>query len=241
MSEAWMPRLSLRIPRGLMQQLPRHPSYRYEVSDDELRITPRARYCHARLDLASSQTAGMADSAIRPLEPRDWGLLPPLFRSAFAQQEPFASAGPRLTEAVEYSLDQTRIGGDGPLVDPACLAAEDGRGGLLGAALVTLVPNEVPSTWAQLPWGDPEEMLQTVRGSGFPHLTWIFVAPSHARHGVGTRLLAGVARQLLALGHPGLLSTMLVGNDVSILWHWRNGFKLLSSQGHPGGQDANSR
>jgi L-amino acid N-acyltransferase YncA len=49
------------------------------------------------------------------------------------------------------------------------------------------------------------------------------------RHGVGSALLAAAVRELLALGFPRLFSTFLLGNESSLLWHWRNGFQLLSS------------
>jgi L-amino acid N-acyltransferase YncA len=64
-------------------------------------------------------------------------------------------------------------------------------------------------------------------------LTWIFVGPWHAGHGVGTALLAHAIQGLLGLGYTELLSTFLLGNTSSMLWHWRNGFRLLPYPGSP--------
>jgi L-amino acid N-acyltransferase YncA len=49
--------------------------------------------------------------------------------------------------------------------------------------------------------------------------------------GTGTALLGAAVRELLALGYSQLLSTFMLGNDSSMLWHWRSGFELLA---HPG-------
>ena len=38
---------------------------------------------------------------------------------------------------------------------------------------------------------------------------------------------------LRELGFTSLLSTFLAGNDSSMLWHWRVGFRLLSYPGSP--------
>ena len=56
----------------------------------------------------------------------------------------------------------------------------------------------------------------------------MFVAPLSAGRGVGTALLHAAVRELLALGFTELASTFLLGNDSSMLWHWRAGFRLLT-------------
>ena len=58
-----------------------------------------------------------------------------------------------------------------------------------------------------------------------------FRSPSNKGHGVGTALLAAAVGELLALGYTQILSTFMLGNDSSMLWHWRNGFQLLSYPG----------
>ncbi|MGL4553519.1 MAG: GNAT family N-acetyltransferase, partial [Gemmataceae bacterium] len=69
------------------------------------------------------------------------------------------------------------------------------------------------------------------RCDGWPHLTWVLVDQAEARTGVGTALLAAACSELRALGFNDLLSTFLYGNDVSMMWHWRRGFRLLSYPG----------
>ena len=59
----------------------------------------------------------------------------------------------------------------------------------------------------------------------------MFVSPLDAGRGVGTALLNAAARELLALGYTELASTFLLGNESSMLWHWRNGFRLLQYPG----------
>ncbi len=101
------------------------------------------------------------------------------------------------------------------MIEQACFVAEDAQGHPAGAILATVVPGE--------------GLRGLERGGGWAHLTWIFVAHFSAGHGVGTALLAAAARELLALGYEDLLTTFLAGNVPSMLWHWRQGFRLLGS------------
>jgi GNAT superfamily N-acetyltransferase len=78
-----------------------------------------------------------------------------------------------------------------------------------------------------LHWVEPPPPDWLGRGLGRPHLTWIFVGPWHAEHGIGSALLAAATQRLLAHRYRELASTFLLGNDASLLWHWRNGFRLL--------------
>jgi L-amino acid N-acyltransferase YncA len=48
----------------------------------------------------------------------------------------------------------------------------------------------------------------------------------HAHQGIGTTLLAASVRELLAMRYTQLASTFLLGNESSMLWHWRHGFQL---------------
>jgi L-amino acid N-acyltransferase YncA len=59
----------------------------------------------------------------------------------------------------------------------------------------------------------------------------IFVSPFFAGKGVGTLLLSVAVRELLDQGYQQPASTFLIGNDSSMLWHWRNGFRLLPCPG----------
>jgi hypothetical protein len=57
------------------------------------------------------------------------------------------------------------------------------------------------------------------------------VAPFQAGYSIGTNLLTSAVRELRALGFRQLATTFLLGNESSMLWHWRNGFALLPYPG----------
>jgi ribosomal protein S18 acetylase RimI-like enzyme len=128
----------------------------------------------------------------------------------------------------------TREGNDGPLIEPACFVAEDASDGQpVGAVLVTLMPEGDPNEFRSFRWREPPPPDWLERSLGRPHLTWIFVGPWDAGHGIGSALLAEATRHLLAHRYRELVSTFLLGNDASLLWHWRNGFRLLAYPGSP--------
>jgi GNAT superfamily N-acetyltransferase len=61
---------------------------------------------------------------------------------------------------------------------------------------------------------------------GQPHLTWIFVRRFEQGAGIGTQLLQKAVRVLKKQGYRTLWTTFLIGNESSVIWHWRNGFEL---------------
>jgi GNAT superfamily N-acetyltransferase len=214
MIDDWFSAIELPLTWQQFRQLPQNPAYKYEYFDGRGWLSPRPKSYHAVLDLRTF-TSPIADTAtddkvvVRPLQDADWQQLPGLFAAAFHRVQPFASLtdGERLA-AAEDCLGHTRGSGEGPLVCEACLVAtRDGT--LVGATLITLPPDDASK-----------------HAAGLPHLTWIFVAPFHARQGVGMALLDMAVRALLRLGYKELASTFLVGNEASMLWHWRAGFKL---------------
>ncbi len=236
MCDEWMDGLQLPLSLEQYHRLPRNAAYKYEYLEGTAYLSPRPKYFHALLDLAPLGNAplpGAAPTPLRLVEPGDWEALAPLFCAAFRGVVPFATLedGPRL-EAARKSLLFTRDGGDGPRVDPASFVAcdeEDGRP--VGALLLTLLPDEDPAEWSAFHWKErpPPDCLE--RGLGRPHLTWAFVHPAEAGRGVATALLNAAARELLRLGYPRLASTFLLGNDASLLWHWRCGFRLAPYPG----------
>jgi len=128
-------------------------------------------------------------------------------------------------------LHKTCTGDDGPLIEAACFKAFDRRlEDPVGAILVTLLPPD-GDAWHGYRWRQPPPPDAVPRRLGQPHLTWIFVARAVARNGLGGALLAAAAGGLLQLGYRKLLSTFLLGNESSTLWHWRNGFRLLPQYG----------
>jgi GNAT superfamily N-acetyltransferase len=116
------------------------------------------------------------------------------------------------------------------MIERACFVAKQDKD-VVGAIFITLLPDSDPCDWDSYHWPETPPADCITRCLGRPHLTWIFVAPLSAGHGVGTALLAAAARELLALGYTQLLSTFMMGNDSSMLWHWRNGFQLLAYPG----------
>jgi GNAT superfamily N-acetyltransferase len=217
MMHEWFSAIELPLTRQQFRQLPQNPAYKYEYFEGHARLSPRPKSYHATLDLPAfarpiTDLATDDELVVRPLRDADWQRLPKLFAAAFHRVQPFASLtdDDRLT-AAEDCLARTREAGEGPLVGEACLvAARIADDKLVGANLITI---------------PPDEAIEQVAGG--PHLTWIFVSPMYARQGVGMALLDTAVQALLRLGYAKLVSTFLLGNESSMLWHWRAGFKLL--------------
>ena len=237
MCDEWMPRLELPISFEQFCQLPRNAAYKYEYFEERAWLNPRPRYYHALLDLqawAERTPEGVSPTArLRPVRPTDWEELTSLFAAAFERQQPFCSLDDeRAVAAARKSLEHTRSGGDGPWIEPASFIATDGEEGhTIGGILITLLPDIDPTSLHAFHWKEPPPPDALSRRLGRPHLTWIFVSPLYAGRGVGTLLLSAAVRELLALGYKQLASTFLIGNDSSMLWHWRNGFRLLAYPG----------
>jgi hypothetical protein len=231
----------IRLPLSWQQyhRLPRDAAYKYEYFDRAAWLTPRPKFYSARLalPLADRDRPGDVDAqepvTFRGLEDHDWPRLSRLFAGAFDRVQPFASLGERRRlEAARACLKFTRDGRDGPLIRPAChVALSRKHQRPVGAILVTLVPPVDLDDFWSLRWESPPPPDCIERHLGRPHLTWIFVGPWHAGYGVGTALLACAARGLVELGYTELISTFILGNTSSMLWHWRNGFQLLSYAG----------
>jgi GNAT superfamily N-acetyltransferase len=237
MCDEWMPRLELPITIGQFHQLPRNPAYKYEYFHGAAWLNPRPRYFHAILDLepwTERPAEGVSrTTGLRPVRPADWEELAPLFAAAFERQQPFGGLeGERRVQAARKSLEHTRTGGDGPWIERASFVATEGEAAqAVGGILVTLLPDADPAAWDSYHWKEPPPPDALARRIGRPHLTWIFVSPFFAGEGVGTLLLGAAVRELLALGYTQLASTFLIGNDSSMLWHWRCGFRLLPYPG----------
>ena len=237
MCDEWMPTLKLSITFDEWCQLPRNAAYKYEYVNNCAWLTPRPKFYHALLELgplADGSLPGQSSNVlVLPLGDDDWPELVPVFSAAFERQQPFSG----LTDdernlAAQKSLEYTRGGGDGPLIKVACFTAHDATQGTpIGAILVTLLPNVDPTEWGAFHWktAPPPDCIE--RCAGRPHLTWIFVSPFHTGGGVGTTLLDAAGRALLQLGFAQLASTFLAGNDSSMLWHWRNAFRLVAYPG----------
>ncbi|MFN4261530.1 MAG: GNAT family N-acetyltransferase [Gemmataceae bacterium] len=236
MSEPSMPVVRLKIPIEQFHQLPQHPAYKYEYIDGKALLTPRPKFYHALLDLhALAATPAWEkeclEVTIQPLQPDKLFDLAPLFMGAFHRQLPFANLIDDQREAAaRKALEKVAQGGDGPWIVPASFVAWE-QEHEVGAILVTLLPHGDLSDWHGYHWRDtpPKDCIEKCLGR--PHVTWIFVSPWLAGHGIGTALLHAAGNKLLEMGYSELASTFMAGNDSSMLWHWRNGFRLLPYPG----------
>jgi GNAT superfamily N-acetyltransferase len=229
MCDQWMRLIELPLNIDQFHQLPRNAAYKYEYLQGKAYLSPRPRHYHALLDLKMPEQ--VEEKNIAPLRPDHWERLENLFAAAFRSVQPFASIDDDTwREAAHQSLERTRTGGDGPLIESACFVATE-HDKLQGAIIITLLPKGDPSDMDSYEWIDPPPADCVKQRLGQPHLTWVFVSPLHRDRGTGAALLAAATRSLLASGYTELLSTFLLGNDLSVLWHWRNGFRLLPYPG----------
>ena len=232
MVEEWMPPLQLPLSPTQFVQLPRNAAFKYTYHDGLAWIHPRPQYYHALLSLPCPALEGVAVVSLRHFSPRDWVPLTDLFAEAFAAHQPFAGVEePARRVAAREALDRTADGGDGPWIERASFIASDESGRILGAVMITLLPRLDPTHWDSYTWEDtpPPDCIESRLGR--PHLTWIFVDPQRAGRGVGCSLLRASASALVAMGYDELASTFMLGNESSMLWHWRAGFQLLSYPG----------
>jgi hypothetical protein len=237
MLDRWFSVIKLPLSWRQFHRLPQNPDYKYEYFHKAAWLSPRPKFYSARLELRHpGDLPGEVDAqegvSFRRLEDRDWARLSRLFAGSFHRVQPFASLGDRRRlEASRACLKFTRDGGDGPIIQSACHVALSETHHPVGAVLVTLVPQvDLDHIWT-LRWKAPPPVDCIERHLGHPHLTWIFVGPRHAGYGVGTALLARVSQSLLELGYTELISSFILGNTGSMLWHWRNGFQLLPCAG----------
>jgi hypothetical protein len=221
------PVVELPITIEQFHTLPRNAAYKYEFFGGRAVLSPRPKTFTGVLDLAPLPPPDGFD--VRPLPAADIPALADLFLHANAHAQPYQSLDKeRARVAAEDAIRQTATGGDGPVIEPACFRAfGDRHPDPLGAILITLVPPEVLTTpfagvWKSKPPADAIE-----KRLGVPHLTWVFVSWWEARQGYGTALLAHAVNALLKMGFSQLASTFALDNGPSLLWHWRNGFRLL--------------
>jgi GNAT superfamily N-acetyltransferase len=229
MGESWMPTIDLSMSVEEFHRLPRNPAYRYEYVGGTAYLSPRPRHYHALLALKRLPVDKEVE--VRPLGSEEVMELVPLFAQVFQHVQPYGSLDEATRmEAARQALTRTRTGGDGPWIEQASFVAcvHDKP---QGAILITLLPRTDPCSWDGYRWLQPPPPNSIERRLGRPHLTWVFVAPRLEGRGIGTALLAASVNALLGLGYHELLSTFMIGNDSSLLWHWRNGFQLLPYPG----------
>jgi GNAT superfamily N-acetyltransferase len=234
MCDEWMSTIELPLTVEDFRKLPRHPAYKYEYLNRRACLVPRAKFYHAMLDLNGSQIDGGTPRNVttRLIEDGDIPNLEMVFAAAFAAYLPFAALeASRRAQAAQDALLKVRTGGEGPWIRKTSFLAVAQENKLAGAIFITLLPEEDPSGWDSFRWREPPPPDAIDRRLGRPHITWIFVSPMHAGLGIGTALLAASTLELRRMGFMRLASTFMLGNESSMLWHWRNGFRL---QAYPG-------
>jgi hypothetical protein len=233
MCDEWMPKIELPLTKEQFHQLPRNPAYKYEYLNGKAYLSPRARHYHAVLDLEHLPVSEDVD--IRQIKGNKLMDLIPLFCGAFHSIQPYGSLDEATREqAARHAMERTRTGGDGPLIEQASFVAQDKNkhpGTTIGAILVTLLPAGDPTDMDSYYWHEPPPDDCIGQRQGRPHLTWVFVSPLEAGCGVGTALLTAAGNALLDMGFTHLFTTFISGNDSSMLWHWRNEFRLLPYAG----------
>ncbi len=233
MSSRWMRSIRLPIRSEQFYQLPRHPAYKYEFLKGVAYITPRPRYYHAVLDLNGTiepEHAAFSASVEFEAIPDDETEMVELFADGFSGVVPFVGLSEKLLiSAAKDCLRWTRDGGDGTWLRSASYAARS-KGQWIGAVYVTLLPTEVDLSRGDVWRRDDYPPVAEESGNGTPHLTWVFVSQRARSLGVGTALLQRSVTKLRHLGYERLFSTVQTGNEMSMLWHWRNGFRLCPTQ-----------
>jgi GNAT superfamily N-acetyltransferase len=240
MLDDWFTTIKLSLSWRQFHQLPQNSAYKYEYLNKTAWLSPRPKFYSVRLQLrgdgdeeAPQEIDAHEPIGFRRLAKRDWLRLSQPFAGAFHRVQPFASLSDRRRlAAARACLKFTREGGDGPVIEPAChVAFRKQDGSPRGAILLTLIPmTDLNDLW-RLRWEVPPPPDSVERRLGRPHLTWIFVGPLRAGHGIGTALLAHASKSLVELGYDELTSSFILGNTSSMLWHWRCGFELLPYAG----------
>lgn len=229
MSERWMPHVKLPLTIEQFHQLPQNSAYKYEYFAGHAHLSPRPKHFHALLDL-QPMSVDTEEVSVQRTKKRDLPALARAFAGAFHRTQPFACLDEATRKlAARECLEKTCAGGDGPWLKQASFVAREREADRpIGGIFITLLPNGDPHDWDSYCWTEPPPADCVARRLGRPHLTWIFVSPRFAGNGVGSALLAAAVNVLVKLGYRQLLTTFLLGNDASTLWHWRHGFQLLS-------------
>jgi GNAT superfamily N-acetyltransferase len=235
----WFRTVEFPLAWDAYRRLPRHSAYRYEYRQGKATITGRPLYRHCRIPIPPSPAPSETTPALQTLELVPWtqasltagqkDRLVDLYQAAFAETVPF----PALTKEDQFAAAFSILGGsiagfDGvPIPQASFVIRSRAEKMPVAAALLTLT---APGNWTDFTdpaWKAAPPKDPVRQQWGHPHLTWLFVRPDFQRQGLGTRLLTQARQQLSQLGYAWLFSTFLVGNNSSLLWHWKQGFELI--------------
>jgi GNAT superfamily N-acetyltransferase len=216
------------------KRLPRHPAYKFEYWEGQLRIVPRWQSHSMFLELRPPEACPRVDdsciASIRPLAGGDWDVLPEVLADAFEDTPTLGLLDRRRRVwAARDWLRSTRDGDEGSLIEAASVIAVDREDDaqVLGALVVTVMAGWMLSSYAGRRPAVPPPPPHLAEGQDQPQISWIFVRRVASGQGVATALLASASSSLWDLGYRELASATHRGNDSSMAWHWRNGFRLL--------------
>lgn len=212
--------LKLPMPIDLFWRFPHLAAYKAEYQAGHAELTYRPRLCMARLPVAPRAERKTSGVSIGPLDvARSIEPLSKLFTNSFARVPPLDAMAPTTRRhAADAAMKHTAGGGDGPLFRPACFAANDPKTGeMIGAAILCEIGLR-SDEW-------PEEELPPK----LVNLTWLFVSPKHQRQQIASTLVDRVVTVLAEERVSWLLSHLLEDNVPSVMFHWRQGFELLSA------------
>ncbi len=233
----WFVPAQIRMTWEEFQKLPRHPAYRYEYRNGELRQSgrPILRNCRIKTEFQAASKVDDRIEALRlsfaDLKNFNGQALTTLFKQAFARSAPYFSLSPaELDQAVQDHFLSVLQAHPWPIAWSASrLLLKESSNEPVAASVVTLVPDANWTDFTDPKWQQqaPPDALE--KCWGHPHLTWIFVSPQYQRHGIGSILLSEARNEVRNLGYRNLFSTFLVGDYESMLWHWKQGFELIPS------------
>ena len=213
----WFSAIELPLTKRQFRQLPQNPAYKYEYFDGRAWLSPRPKNYHAVLNLQEFVRPGsQRGDRRRACHPRRTrrrlaAVARIIFRcvptrAALCKPDGRRSPGGGRRLLVLYARVRRRPAGRRSL--PGCVA----RGG------------------RHVGWGEPHYASagRCHRARDRPAAPDMDLRRS-ARCTPGRRmaLLEMAVPALRRLGYTGLASTFLLGNESSMLWHWRAGFKLL--------------
>jgi len=182
------------------ERMPRRLGWQQEYYDGKAHIEPYRVFVPLVLDLRPRKVSRRA--GMRSLLPADAPELDSAFLDAFAGAPEYATYPARRFRNTGSDYLERFFGNDEGAWSPASLVAAVGRR-IVAAAFIKQRP------------------------SG-PLLDCLLVRAEHQRHGWGTALVARAVTDLCQRGERELHSYALLGNQPSLAWHLRFGFRELA-------------
>ena len=238
MLDDWFTTIKLPLSGRQFHQLPQNPAYKYEYLDKTAWLSPRPKFSSVRLSLGHETRRHLGKSTIKSrLAFAGWEtrLAPTLapFRRGVppgpAVREPERSAPARggacLLEADPLRTRWTH--------DRTCLprGLRHGARTSRGCDPRDVDPDDRPRRVLELSMEitTTAGLRRAAARQAAPDLDLrrpMARPPRYWLRTPGSRI-----RSLLELGYTELISSFILGNTSSMLWHWRSGFELLPYMG----------